>query len=55
MMIPFLTAELAAEVREPFGTPCYVYDRAALERTARRRRGQGAIDRIGEFVRSRVG
>ncbi len=35
-MIPFLTAEKAAEVRERFGTPCYVYDRAALERTARR-------------------
>jgi len=35
-MIPFLTAEQAAEVRERFGTPCYVYDRAALERTARR-------------------
>src|SRR5215470_15762513 len=35
-MIPFLTAEKAAEVRERFGTPCYVYDRALLERTARR-------------------
>jgi diaminopimelate decarboxylase len=34
-MIPFLTAAKAAEVRERFGTPCYVYDRAALERTAR--------------------
>jgi diaminopimelate decarboxylase len=34
-MIPFLTADQAAEVRERFGTPCYVYDRAALERTAR--------------------
>ena len=34
-MIPFLTAAQAAEVRERFGTPCYVYDRAALERTAR--------------------
>jgi diaminopimelate decarboxylase len=32
---PFLTAELAAQVRERFGTPCYVYDRAALEATAR--------------------
>ena len=35
-MMPFLTAEQAAEVRERFGTPCYVYDRATLERTARR-------------------
>ena len=35
-MIPFLTAEKAAEVRERFGTPCYVYDRAALEAAARR-------------------
>jgi len=34
--MPFLTAAQAAEVRERFGTPCYVYDRAALERTARR-------------------
>jgi diaminopimelate decarboxylase len=34
-MTPFLTAAKAAEVRERFGTPCYVYDRAALERTAR--------------------
>ncbi len=34
-MIPFLTAEQAAEVRARFGTPCYVYDRAALERAAR--------------------
>src|SRR5215831_5619121 len=32
---PFLTPELAAEVRDRFGTPCYVYDRAALEATAR--------------------
>jgi diaminopimelate decarboxylase len=31
----FLSAEKAAEVRERFGTPCYVYDRAALEATAR--------------------
>jgi diaminopimelate decarboxylase len=30
-----LTAEVAAEVRRRFGTPCYVYDRAALEDTAR--------------------
>jgi diaminopimelate decarboxylase len=32
---PFLTADVAAEVRERFGTPCYVYDRAALEAAAR--------------------
>jgi len=31
----FLTAELADEVRARFGTPCYVYDRAALEAAAR--------------------
>ena len=31
----FLTAEQAAEVREQFGTPCYVYDRRALEAAAR--------------------
>jgi diaminopimelate decarboxylase len=31
-----LTPERAAEVRARFGTPCYVYDRAALEATARR-------------------
>jgi diaminopimelate decarboxylase len=31
----FLTADVAAEVRERFGTPCYVYDRAALEAAAR--------------------
>jgi len=35
-MTPFLTAAQAAEVRERFGTPCYVYDRVALESTARR-------------------
>ena len=34
--MPFLTASQAAEVRGRFGTPCYVYDRAALERTASR-------------------
>jgi diaminopimelate decarboxylase len=34
--MPGLTRELAAEVRERFGTPCYVYDRAALEAAARR-------------------
>ncbi|HEY7140550.1 MAG TPA: diaminopimelate decarboxylase [Methylomirabilota bacterium] len=32
---PFLTPEVAAEVRTRFGTPCYVYDRAALEAAAR--------------------
>jgi diaminopimelate decarboxylase len=31
-----LTHEQAAQVRERFGTPCYVYDRAALEAAARR-------------------
>ena len=31
-----LTVEQAAEVRERFGTPCYVYDRGALEAAARR-------------------
>jgi diaminopimelate decarboxylase len=25
-----ITADVAAEVRRRFGTPCYVYDRAAL-------------------------
>jgi diaminopimelate decarboxylase len=30
-----LSVERAAEVRERFGTPCYVYDRAALETAAR--------------------
>jgi diaminopimelate decarboxylase len=33
---PFLDADLAARVRERFGTPCYVYDRATLEAAARR-------------------
>ena len=33
---PLLSAEKAAEVRERFGTPCYVYDRAMLESAARR-------------------
>ena len=33
--VPFLSAAQAEEVRRRFGTPCYVYDRAALERTAR--------------------
>ena len=32
----FLTVEQAQEVRARFGTPCYVYDRATLEATARR-------------------
>src|SRR5205823_357052 len=35
-LMPFLTAEQAAEVRARFGTPCYVYDSVTLERTARR-------------------
>jgi diaminopimelate decarboxylase len=30
-----VTAEVADEVRRRFGTPCYVYDRAALEASAR--------------------
>jgi len=36
MPVPALTLEQAREVRERFGTPCYVYDRAVLEATARR-------------------
>lgn len=32
----FLTAAEAAEVRERFGTPCYVYDRATIEQAADR-------------------
>jgi diaminopimelate decarboxylase len=32
---PFLTPGVAAEVRDRFGTPCYVYDRAKLEAAAR--------------------
>ena len=31
----FLTVEQAAEIRERFGTPCYVYDRRTLESVAR--------------------
>jgi diaminopimelate decarboxylase len=31
----FLTPEQAAEIREHFGTPCYVYDRTLLEAAAR--------------------
>jgi len=34
-MSTFLTVEQAAEVRERFGTPCYVYDRRTLESVAR--------------------
>jgi len=30
-----LTAQKAAEVRERFGTPCYVYDQPTLEASAR--------------------
>src|SRR5258708_40192560 len=33
---PFLTSAQAALVRERFGPPCYVYDRAELEAAARR-------------------
>jgi diaminopimelate decarboxylase len=39
---PFLTADKAAQVRERFGTPCYVYDRATLETSARRALAFGA-------------
>lgn len=39
---PFLTADKAAHVRERFGTPCYVYDRATLEAAARRALAFGA-------------
>jgi diaminopimelate decarboxylase len=35
MGMPFLTADRAAEVRERFGTPCYVYDAAGLAGAAR--------------------
>lgn len=35
-MTLFFTPEQAAEVRERFGTPCYVYDQATLEAAARR-------------------
>ena len=34
-MTLFLSPRQAAEVRERFGTPCYVYDRAGLEAAAR--------------------
>jgi diaminopimelate decarboxylase len=34
--MPLLTAAQVADVRARFGTPCYVYDRATLEQTARR-------------------
>jgi len=34
---PFLSAEQAALVRERFGTPCYVYDRAPSKRRRARR------------------
>ena len=39
---PFLTADQAARVRERFGTPCYVYDAATLEATARQLLGFAA-------------
>src|SRR5262249_42243541 len=32
---PRLTAAVAAEARRRFGTPCYLYDRGALEAAAR--------------------
>ena len=38
----FLTAAKASEVRERFGTPCYVYDRTTLEAAARRALAFGA-------------
>jgi diaminopimelate decarboxylase len=34
--MPALTPQQALEVRERFGTPCYVYDRSELEAAARR-------------------
>jgi diaminopimelate decarboxylase len=34
--MPALTSQQAREIRERFGTPCYVYDRAVLEASARR-------------------
>ena len=40
--MPFLTADQAARVRDRFGTPCYVYDAAALEATARQLLGFAA-------------
>src|SRR6058998_4416689 len=36
MNVAALTIERADEVRRRFGTPCYVYDRAGLEASARR-------------------
>jgi len=36
MSLAALTTERANEVRRRFGTPCYVYDRAGLEASARR-------------------
>ena len=41
-MSPLLTAGTAAEVRDRFGTPCYVYDAAMLEATARQLLAFGA-------------
>src|SRR5919197_1549026 len=38
----FLTADQVARVRDRFGTPCYVYDAAALEATARQLLGFAA-------------
>jgi diaminopimelate decarboxylase len=39
---PFLSADTAGQVRERFGTPCYVYDRRTLEAAARRALAFGA-------------
>ena len=39
---PFLSAAKAEEVRQRFGTPCYVYDLAGLEAAARRALAFGA-------------
>ncbi len=40
--MPLLSPEQAAEVRERFGTPCYVYDQRELESAARRALAFGA-------------
>ncbi len=40
--MPFLSPDKAAEIRERFGTPCYVYDTATLEATARQLLAFGA-------------
>ena len=48
---PFLTSEQAALVRERFGTPCYVYDRAELEAAARARAGVPGAVRLHAALR----